>query len=152
DAHAAFSKLFVQTEYLSEFGVLVATRRPRSRLEPRLWAAHFCVVEGELAGAPQYETDRARFLGRGRAIADAAALMDGEPLSNTVGTVLDPVFSLRQRLIVPAGGVARIAFWTVVAPSRIQLLDLIDKHYDRSAYTRAKTLAWTQGQVQLRHL
>ena len=47
---------------------------------------------------------------------------------------------------------ARVAFWTVVASSRAELLDLVDKHHDRSAFDRAKTLAWTQAQVQLRHL
>jgi cyclic beta-1,2-glucan synthetase len=152
NTHPAFSKLFVQTEHLPEFGALIATRRPRSNDEPRLWAAHFAVVEGEIAADPQFETDRARFLGRGRAVAQAAAILDGQPLSNTVGTVLDPIFSLRQRVTVPAGKVTRVAFWTVVASSRDELLGLVDKHHDRSAFDRAKTLAWTQGQVQLRHL
>ena len=50
------------------------------------------------------------------------------------------------------GKVARVAFWTLVADSRDELLSLIEKHHDRSAYDRAKTLAWTQAQVQLRHL
>jgi cyclic beta-1,2-glucan synthetase len=94
NAHPAFSKLFVQTEHLPEFGALLATRRPRSNNEARLWAAHFAVVEGEVAADPQYETDRARFLGRGRSVADATAILDGQPLSKTVGTVFDP---LRQR-------------------------------------------------------
>ena len=152
NAHPAFSKLSIQTEHLPEFGALVATRRPRSHDKSRIWAAHFAVVEGEIAGDPQYETDRARFLGRGRSIADAAAIWDGEPLSNTVGTVLDPIFSLRQRVTVPAGKVARVAFWTLVASSRDELLELVDMHHDRNAFDRARTLAWTQGQVQLRHL
>ena len=150
-AHPAFSKLFVQTEYLPEYGALIATRRPRSPTEPPIWAAHFAVVEGEALGAQEHETDRARFIGRGRTAATAAA-MGGAPLSGTVGTVLDPVFSLRQRLRVAPGGVARVAFWTVVAPSRHPLLDLVDMHHDRSAFERARTLAWTQAQVQLRHL
>ncbi|MGJ4859863.1 glucoamylase family protein [Labrys sp. La1] len=152
NAHPVFSKMFVQTEHLAEFGALVATRRPRSPDEPRLWAAHLTVVEGEIAADPQYETDRARFLGRGRTIADAAALKEDRPLSNTVGTVLDPIFSLRQRVIVPPGKVVRVAFWTVVASSRPELLDIVDLHHDRSSFDRAKTLAWTQAQVQLRHL
>ena len=46
----------------------------------------------------------------------------------------------------------RIAFWTVVAASREAVLDLVDKHRDSSAFERAATLAWTQAQVQLRHL
>lgn len=151
-AHPAFSKLFVQTEYMAEFGALIATRRPRAHDEPQVWAAHFAIVEGDVVADPQYESDRARFIGRGREIGTAAALASGVNLSNTVGTVLDPIFSLRYRLVVAPGKAARIAFWTVVAPSRAELLDLIDRHHDRSAFERAKTLAWTQAQVQLRHL
>ncbi|HZG65377.1 MAG TPA: protein ndvB, partial [Herpetosiphonaceae bacterium] len=151
-AHPAFSKMFVQTEYLPEFGAVVATRRRRTPQEPEVWVAHFPVVEGETTAVPQYETDRARFIGRGRDVGSAAAVIEGGPLSNTVGTVLDPIFALRVRVGVPAGKVARVAFWTLVASSRAALLDLIDKHHDRNAFDRAKTLAWTQAQVQLRHL
>lgn len=151
-AHPAFAKMFIETEYLPEFEALVATRRRRSPTEPEIWAAHFAITDGEITAAPQYETDRLNFLGRGRSIGNASALVEDRPLSNTVGTVLDPVFSLRQRLSIEPGGVARIAFWTVLAASRAELIDLIDKHHDRNAYDRAKTLAWTQAQVQLHHL
>ncbi len=152
NAHPAFSKLFVQTEFLPEFGALIATRRPRSAGESPLWAAHFAVVEGEATADIQYESDRARFVGRGRAIGSAAAMADAAPLSNTTGTVLDPIFSLRQRVRIAPGKSVRVAFWTLVAPSRAELLHLIDKHHDRNAFDRAKTLAWTQAQVQLRHI
>ena len=47
---------------------------------------------------------------------------------------------------------ARISFWTLVAETEQGLIDDIDKHYDRSAFERARTLAWTRAQVQLRHL
>ena len=36
--------------------------------------------------------------------------------------------------------------------SRDDVLDLVDKHRDANAFERAATLAWTQAQVQLRHL
>src|SRR5436309_2129602 len=78
--------------------------------------------------------------------------MDGRPLSNTVGTVLDSIFALRHRVRVPPGRTVRIAFWTVVASSRSDVLDLADKHHDATAFDRAATLAWTQVQVQLGHL
>lgn len=152
NAHPAFAKLFVVTEYLEELNALIATRRRRGPDEAETWAAHFAVVEGEVLSKPQYETDRARFIGRGRTVTTAAALSGEQRLTNTTGTVLDPVFSLRHRLEVAPGKIARVAFWTVVAASREALLDLIDKHHDRSAFERAKTLAWTQAQVQLRHL
>jgi len=152
NAHPAFAKMFVQTEYLPEFDALIATRRRRAPSEPEIWAAHFAVVEGELIADPQYESDRAQFLGRNRSIRTAAAIHDGGELSGTVGTVLDPVFALRRNLRIQAGKMARVAFWTLVASSRAELLELVDKHHDRSAFERAKTLAWTQAQVQLHHL
>ncbi|MCQ4240595.1 GH36-type glycosyl hydrolase domain-containing protein [Stutzerimonas stutzeri] len=152
NAHPAFAKLFVVTEYLPEFGALTATRRLRSQGEKPIWAAHFAVVEGEVVADPQYETDRARFIGQRPSVAAAAVVAEGQPLSNSVGTVLDPIFSLKYRIRVAPGKVGRVAFWTLVAGSRDELLNLIEKHHDRSAYDRAKTLAWTQAQVQLRHL
>jgi cyclic beta-1,2-glucan synthetase len=152
NAHPAFDKMFVETEYLPEYGALIATRRRRAPSEAEIWAAHFAVVEGDAVADSQYESDRARFLGRGRSIATAAAIHDGQALSNTAGTVLDPIFALRRSVRVLPGKVARVAFWTVVAGSREELLERIDKHHDRSAFERAKTLAWTQAQVQLHHL
>ena len=65
-AHPAFSKLFVETEYLADVGAIVATRRRRAPSEPEIWAAHLSVVDGDVVGRPEIETDRARFLGRGQ--------------------------------------------------------------------------------------
>src|SRR5690606_19298728 len=160
NAHPAFAKMFIQTEYLAEYGALIATRRPRAGGEPGVWAAHIAVIEGESISPLQYETDRARFFGNSRrpgaaagaGISTATALIDSSSLSNTVGTVLDPIFSLRVCVKVPRGGVTRVAFWTLIASTRADLLDLIDRHNDRNAYERAKMLAWTQAQIQLRHL
>jgi cyclic beta-1,2-glucan synthetase len=150
-AHPAFSKMFVRTEYLSREGVLIANRRRRAPDEPEVWASHHAVIEGVIAGPPQHETDRAKFLGRGRELRAPLAMLEGRTLSGTVGTVLDPVFALRYRLRIPSGGTARIAYWTCVASDRAQLLEIADKHRDSNARTRTATLAWTQGQVQLRH-
>ncbi len=151
-AHPAFSKMFVQTEFDAEVGAILATRRLRSPNEVPVWAAHLAVAEGESVGEIQFETDRARFLGRGRDVSNAVSVIDGRPLSDTVGTVLDPIFSVRRRLRIPAGATARVAFWTIIAPTRSEALDLVDKHRDSNAFERAVTLAWTQAQVQLYHL
>ena len=151
-AHPAFAALFVQTEFVPELGAILATRRRRSARDPLVWAAHLAVVEGESSGDVQFETARARFLGRGQTIRSPAAIADGWPLSNTAGAVLDPIFSLRRHVRIPRGATARIAFWTVVASSREDVLALADKHHDPAAFERTKLLAWTQAQMQLRHL
>ena len=151
-AHPAFAKLFVETEFVPNLGAILATRRQRSSGDPQVWAAHLAVVEGESPGDVQFETDRARFLGRGQTIQNSAAISDGWPLSNTAGAVLDPIFSLRRRVRIPRGATVRVAFWTMAAATREEILDLADKHHDTIAFERATTLAWTQAQMQLHHL
>jgi cyclic beta-1,2-glucan glucanotransferase len=151
-SHPVFSKLFVQTEFVPELGALLATRRRRSPDEPEVWAAHLAVLEGEAGGELQFETDRARFLGRGNGVRSPVSINGGRALSNTVGTVLDPIFSIRRRVRIPPGATVRLSFWTLLARSRDEVISLADKHHDVAAFERATTLAWTQAQVQLHHL
>jgi cyclic beta-1,2-glucan synthetase len=152
EAHPAFSNLFVQTEFVATHGALLATRRPRSAEEMRVWLAHVAACETEPIGPLQFESDRARFLGRGRGIRTPAAVLDGGPLSNTAGTVLDPIVSLRHRLAIPPQGTVRVVFTTLVAPSREQALAIAEKYGQPATFERASALAWTQAQVQLQHL
>ena len=151
-AHPAFQNLFVQTEFVPEGNALLATRRPRSRDEPEIWAAHVVALEEGDGAVVQYETDRARFLGRDRSVRSPVSVIDGRPLSNTVGAVLDPIFSIRLRVTLAPGATAHAIFSTVVAGSRTEVLDLADKYRGPSTFERAATLAWTQAQVQLHHL
>ncbi len=151
-AHPVFSKLFVQTEYLPDAGVVLATRRRRAPADPEIWAAHLVVVKGETIGDLHVETDRAAFLGRGRGLRDAAAMDRSRSLTGSTGTVLDPIFSLRRRVRIASGATIHLAFWTIVAESRNDVLELADRHRDPAAFDRAFTLAWTQAQVQLRHI
>jgi N,N'-diacetylchitobiose phosphorylase len=92
--HPAFSKLFVQTGWMEDREALVAWRRLRSPDDEPLWVVHRLLADD--AAAPEYETDRARFIGRGRTTASPAALDAGARLSRTVGNVLDPLFGLRR--------------------------------------------------------
>jgi cyclic beta-1,2-glucan synthetase len=151
-SHPAFSNLFVETEFVPDLGALLATRRKRSEEETSIWAAHLLVVEGESAGDLQYETDRARFVGRARNLRNPVSIVDGRPLSNTVGSVLDPIFSLRRRVHIPPSSTVHLIFSTIVASTREEVLNLADKYRDAKTFERTMTLAWTQAQVQLRHL
>ncbi|MFA5774903.1 MAG: glucoamylase family protein, partial [Ilumatobacteraceae bacterium] len=151
-AHPAFQNLFVQTEFVHDIGALLATRRLRSSEDLPIWAAHVAAVTGDVGGTIQYETDRSRFIGRGRSIRSAASIIDGHPLSNTVGAVLDPIFSLRCTVNVAPGATVHVIFSTVVAESREQVMDLADKYREPATFERASILAWTQAQVQLHHL
>jgi cyclic beta-1,2-glucan synthetase len=151
-AHPAFSKMFIETEYHEETGALVARRRRRADTDPEIWMAHLAVLEGEVSAKGQVETDRGRFLGRGNNTRSAAAIIDDVPLSGRTGAVLDPIFSLRLKVKIAPGGTVKCAFWMLVADSRSELLDMIDRHRHPAAFERAAILAWTHAQIRLRHL
>ncbi len=150
-AHPAFWKLFVETEYAPASSALLAHRRPRDARESPLWAVHVLSLEGRTQGPIEWETDRARFLGRGRTPAAPAAL-DGRPLSGTTGNVLDPIFSLRQRVRLPPGTTVRLSFATGVAASRDAAQALAQKYREPSAAARAFALAFGHAQSALHHL
>ena len=150
NAHPAFSKLFVKTEYLPELETLLATRRRRSPVDPEIWVAQFMLVNGKSPEALQYETSRAGFIGNGHDMLSADAL--DKPLGATTGFVLDAVFAARRRVKVKSGGKVTCTVWTLVAESREAVLDLVDRHRQNAAYERARILAWTQARIHLRHL
>ena len=148
--HPAFGKLFIETDYDPQSAALLFSRRPRSPGEA-IWAFHVLGVEGRLSGALEWETDRARFLGRGRTPANPVAL-DGRALSGTVGAVLDPIAALRERVRLPPGAFVRVTFATGVATDRAAALALARKYRDPSAASRAFSMAFTHVHITLQHL
>ncbi|MBA2502218.1 MAG: hypothetical protein H0V27_04975 [Pyrinomonadaceae bacterium] len=151
-AHPAFSNLFIETEFAPAENALLARRRPRSNTDEPVWGVHVVTTESETLGATQYETDRSRFLGRGRTPANPVAVTEDRPLSNTTGAVLDPVFSLRRRVRIGPGETAQVTFAIALARTREEALRLADTYHDRVTFEREERLAWTRSQVEMRHL
>lgn len=148
-AHPAFAKLFLETRFDKTTGALFARRRPRAASEKPIWAVHVS-SSSEASGPPiGHETDRLRFLGRGRTASNPRALDPRTILSNSSGPVLDPVFSLRRNLHLEPGAMARVAFATGAAddPAKARA---IAKHFsDIEAVDRAFLEAFEACQKEL---
>ncbi len=128
-AHPAFSKLFVQTEIDPALQAIFATRRPSTPDDPTPWFFHLALISGS-AGAVSFETDRMRFIGRGRDAADPQALDDGAALSGTTGPVLDAVAAIRVPFVLEPGASITIDWLTGVADSRAACVALARKVQD----------------------
>jgi cyclic beta-1,2-glucan synthetase len=150
-AHPVFGKLFLETEYLADGAALLCHRRPRDPKDPAVWAVHVMSLGGRPQGPVEWETDRARFLGRGRDT-DSPAALDGRALSGTTGIVLDPILSLRQRIRLVPGASVRLCFATGIASNRETAEALAHKYHQPSAASRTFALAFTHAQSGLRHL
>ncbi|MGH7630846.1 MAG: GH36-type glycosyl hydrolase domain-containing protein [Gemmatimonadales bacterium] len=151
-AHPAFGNLFVETEWHEWCTAITASRRPRSATERPVWCVHVVDTGRERVGPVSCETDRVRFLGRGRSTRNPVALETPDLLSGTTGAVLDPIFALRTRVRLAPGQSASVAFTTLVASTRERAFELADRYHDPYAAHRALDLAWTSTQVELREL
>src|SRR5213596_3104546 len=150
-AHPAFNKLFIETEWLPPCEALVAHRRLRGPDEQPIWAAHLMVPESSsFPGTPEFETDRAQFLGRGRTLGNPIAL--SRSLTNRVGAVLDPIFSQRRQITILPNQRFQCALVTVVAESREAVIGLVERYADFHTCARAFETAWTHSQLEMRRL
>jgi cyclic beta-1,2-glucan synthetase len=151
-AHPAFANLFVETEWHAWCSAITARRRPRAANEPAPWCVHLVDAGANRVGDVTCETERSRFIGRGRTIRSPAALDQSGPLSGTTGAVLDPVVAIRTMVEVPPGESVSVAFTTLVAASRERAFELADRYHDSHATQRALDLAWMAAQVDLSEL
>lgn len=151
-AHPAFSNLFVQTEFAQKSSAILCTRRARSQDEKPPWLLHLMVGQGGDQGAISCETDRSRFVGRGGSLDHPAAMRELAPLSNTVGSVLDPIISLRRTITLPPHESAVIDLVLGVTENREAALAQVEKYQSSRMADRAFDLAWTHSQVTLHQL
>jgi cyclic beta-1,2-glucan synthetase len=117
-AHPAFSKLFIETEIDTVQNAIFATRRPSASDDLTPWLFHLARARDSVATAFSYETDRMRFIGRGRSAVDPAALRGGAALSGSAGPVLDAVAAVRVPFTLEAGASCTIDWITGMAESR----------------------------------
>ncbi len=129
-AHPAFSKLFVETEIDPSLQAILATRRPSTPADPTPWFFQTVLMGASTAGPLTFETDRMRFIGRGRDAGDPQALDDGAALSGTEGPVLDAVAAIRVPFVLEAGGSITIDWLTGVATTREDCVALARKVRD----------------------
>ncbi len=147
-SHPAFSKLFVKTEYISEYNGLLAMRRKRDDVKQTVWGYHTVSTNGNMVGDVEYETDRSRFVGRNRSLAFPAVMEPDQPLSNAVGPVLDPVFSLRIRVSIEPGESVVVNFVIGTCDTRSMAFDMLEKYSEVASAERVVEMAWTRSIVE----
>ncbi|NLD72908.1 MAG: hypothetical protein GX649_09365, partial [Chloroflexi bacterium] len=145
--HPAFSKLFIDSEYLPDLDALLFRRRPRSAQQTALFLLHGLVLEPDGEATGLYETDRAAFVGRGRTVHDPEALQpEGTGYTNTAGATLDPVMSLAQEVTLEEDETVQLAYVTLAADSRPEAIALARSFQDLAAVEHAFSQAALQAE------
>ncbi len=152
EMHPAFSNLFIQTELNEQRNAITCTRRPRSDNENNPWMFHLMKVHDAEIKNISYETDRGQFIGRGYTIHDPKAINQSSALSNSSGSVLDPVISIQYQIVLEPYEAATIDMILGIADTKEICNSLIEKYQDRHLINRVLELAWTHSQVILRQI
>ena len=150
--HPAFSNLFVSTELVPERNAILVSRRPRSSGEHPPWLVHMMIVDKRTVRTTSFETDRARFIGRGHTLAAPIGMTDSSILSGTSGPVLDPIVAIRRTVAIEPQETVTILLYLGYGESRERVLELVEKYQDVHMGNRVAELAWTHTQVMLRQL
>ncbi|MFH2067904.1 MAG: glucoamylase family protein [Candidatus Omnitrophota bacterium] len=150
--HPVFNGLFLETEILRERQAVLCTRRPRSDKETPIWLTHLVTVHNAFRGDVSYETDRARFIGRGRTLRNPGSVNNGGKLSDSEGSVLDPVVAIRTTITIEPEQTAVVDLVFGIAQTRDDAVTLAGKYHDKYFADRIFALAWTHSQVVLHQL
>jgi cyclic beta-1,2-glucan synthetase len=148
----SFGNLFVQTEIIAESRAILCTRRPRSVGENTPWMFHLMAANGTKLGEVSYETDRMRFIGRGRTLAMPQVLASNNSLSGSQGSVLDPIVAIRCLITLEPEQSEMIDWVFGATKSKETCLALVDKYQDRHLANRVFELAGAHSGVTLRQI
>jgi cyclic beta-1,2-glucan synthetase len=123
--HPAFTRMFIQSEFVPDLDALIFERRPQAMADDRAVLAHRLVRESAAVTFAGYETDRAAFFGRHANTGAPDALAGARrPLRGRVGAVLDPIMSLMTRVELKPKRTVTLAFVTSVGRTRKTALEL----------------------------
>jgi cyclic beta-1,2-glucan synthetase len=152
-SHPAFNKLFIQSEYFPGLHALVFHRRIREADEAPVYLGHAVCTKHGGRSTDAHESDRGQFLGRGRTPLDPQALSDGSSgLPGTTGATLDPMFALGEDIELGPYATREVAYLTLAARSREEVLALIERYQDWSRIELAFDQALSRADLELRHL
>ena len=103
---------------------MIGSRRSRVKGGKVPYILHKVVVNGASEGDITYETSRINFIGRNRELKHPRAMDNDRTLENTVGTVLDPIMSLRVRVRLEGKEKKEIYFVTGTTDSRDEAINI----------------------------
>ena len=151
-AHPVFSKLFIQTEILHQHKAIICTRRSRAPEEISPFMFHMMTAKSAEIIDISYETDRLKFIGRGNTAASPRAMTASDELSDTDGTVIDPVLAIRYQIMLRPEETVCFDLFTGVAENRNSCMSLIEKYQDKRLSDRIFEMAGMHSRAILRQL
>jgi cyclic beta-1,2-glucan synthetase len=150
--HPAFGNLFIQTEFLEDPLCVIASRRPRRKEYEQDWVMQTVAVNGSQIGPVQYETNREEFIGRDRDLQNPKAMDSDVELTGSVGSVIDPIISLRVRVRIDPGETCKVAYTISVAKSKDKIIEMAEKYRYIDNVNREFQISTNEAYMRMKYL
>ena len=132
-SHRVFNNMFISTEYDENTNSLIAKRKSRGDSNINSYMLTRLIID-DPEEKFTYETERSTFIGRNNLINTAQGL--NTKLTNYVGDNLDPIMSLRNKIIVPANDSVTVYLLIGFGRSKEQIMDIIEAYNSKSVLDR----------------
>lgn len=133
-SHKVFNNMFISTEYDEKTECLMAKRKTRGDSNIVNYMLMKMFIENPLHKY-SYETERDTFIGRNHTLKNADAW--NRELTNYVGDNLDPVLSLRNRIVVPANQSVSIYILIGFGRSKEQMKEILKEYHGPNSLEKA---------------
>lgn len=148
--HPAFNQMFIESRYHDDLKMLRFDRRKRSSDEQTFLLGH--LLYDNIDGEVEYESDRARFLGRGHQLSMPIVFEKQKLLSGTTGTTLDPIFSIGKQIILERNQTVNLTYITLAGDDGEELLRTAKKYRDANRINHAFAASESHSEKLLRAL
>lgn len=148
-SHRVFNNMFISTEYDQKTNSLIAKRKSRGDSNVNSYMVTRLIIEDPV-GEYSYETERANFIGRNRLLNTSYAL--DNDLTNYANDNLDPIMSIRNKILVPANGSTTVYMLVGFGRSREQITDIIKSYADKSSLNKAFQISTLMNIIDTKNL
>ena len=147
--HRTFRNLFVSSEFDKETKSLIMCRKNNTKKIKSYFIGKLFIPDNE--EEITYETERANFIGRNNNV-DAPIALTQEKLSNTVGSNIDPVMSMRSTIKVAPGKKKTVYYICGFAKSKTQVLDIVEEFDSKNRIKQAFDYATLSNNINTKKL
>ena len=136
-AHRAFNSLTIHTEVDHKRSALIFSRRSLTKENTKYFVMHRMFLDNENDYSFEYETSRYHFLGRNNDVSNPDVIINNKPLSKFMGAAIDPIMSIRKKILVKAKSKENVYLLVGFGKSKEQINEIMDIYKDKPSIERA---------------
>ncbi len=151
--HPAFSKLFIETEYVEDISALLYFRRKRAEHDKKPYLLHMLFTTSDDIRSTHVESDRRDFIGRNHTNSRPISIIQqNREFDGVSETTIDPIMALGHRIDLQAHEAIEFAYITMAGETRASLIRTAQKYRSWSTIDYAFSKARYHSELELQQL